>query len=145
MERPTGVTILAVLAFIGAGTWFLLALVALFGGALLSHLSSSGLGMMTTIGGVVVAVFFLGFAALCLVIGLGFWKLKNWARVLTIVLLGISIFGFILALLNPFIAHLHVFFFLFLIRRLIVTAIQVWIIVYLLKPHVKQAFGAAGF
>ena len=29
--------------------------------------------------------------------------------------------------------------------RLITLAIQIWILVNLFKPHVKQAFGATGF
>jgi len=32
-----------------------------------------------------------------------------------------------------------------LMIRFIVLALQIWILVYLFKPHVKQAFGATGF
>jgi hypothetical protein len=37
------------------------------------------------------------------------------------------------------------FFFMLFFRRIVIAAIQVWIVIYLLKPHVKQAFGATGF
>jgi hypothetical protein len=32
-----------------------------------------------------------------------------------------------------------------LVFRLVFLAIEIWILVYLFKPHVKQAFGATGF
>jgi len=32
-----------------------------------------------------------------------------------------------------------------LVRQIIVVAIDVWILIYLFKPHVKQAFGATSF
>jgi hypothetical protein len=38
--------------------------------------------------------------------------------------------------------HLHP---LAVLWSLIVIGINVWIAMYLLKPHVKQAFGATGF
>jgi uncharacterized membrane protein (DUF2068 family) len=143
MERPTGVTILAVLAFIGAGLLVLLALLSLLGGAMLSSMAAPRMGMLASVGGAVIAVFLFVIAVLYVVIGAGLWKLQNWARVLAIVLAGLSVLASVLSILNPF-AH-HFFFFVFLTRRLIVVAIDVWIIVYLLKPHVKQAFGATGF
>lgn len=37
-----------------------------------------------------------------------------------------------------------IFFFMLFFRRIIIAAIQVWILIYLLQPHVKQAFGATG-
>jgi Predicted membrane protein (DUF2127) len=142
MQRPTGVTILAVLAFVGAGLLVLFALAALMGGALLSNMS--GYPRFGMVAGAMVAVFLIGFAALEAGIGIGLWKLQNWARVLTIVLTGLGLLASVARLVSPF-AYLHFFFFAFLVRRLIVTAIQIWILVYLFKPHVKQAFGATGF
>ena len=142
MQRPTGVTILAVLAFMGAGLLVLLGLAIFMGGAMLS--SMSAYPRFGAIAGGIIAVFFLVFAVLDAVIGVGLWKLQNWARVLTIVLTGLGLLGSVGGLVSPF-AYAHFFFFAFLVRRVIVTAIQVWILVYLFKPHVKQAFGATGF
>lgn len=34
---------------------------------------------------------------------------------------------------------------LLVVWRLILVGVNVWIALYLLKPHVKQAFGATGF
>jgi hypothetical protein len=39
-------------------------------------------------------------------------------------------------------AHVMVF---ALVVRVITLAIQIWILLYLFKPHVKQAFGATSF
>lgn len=144
MQRPTGVTILAILAFIGAGILALVALFSLLGGALVSSLASSRVGIVAGVGAAVVAVFLLIFAAIDLVVGIGLWKLKNWARVVTIILVGLGLLGSVLSIVSPF-AHLHVFFFVFLVRRLILAAIYAWILWYLFQPNVKQAFGASGF
>ena len=151
MQRPDGVTILAVLAFIGAGLSALAALVllglAVFAGAgALSRLSAyPQLAIIAGIGGAVFGVVCLGIAALEVVIGIGLLKLKNWARVLTIVLCGLALLSSFFTLLFALTHLFGVFFFGLFFRRLILAAIQIWIIIYLLKPHVKQAFGASGF
>ena len=145
MGRPAGVTILSVLAFIGAGVLFLVALGALFGGAIISSTAEHPrLGMLAGVGAVIIGVFLLALAALDVVIGLGLWKLQNWARILAIVFSGIGLLVSIFSLVSPF-AHMHMFFFIFLVRQLVFAAIEIWILVYLFKPHVKQAFGATGF
>jgi hypothetical protein len=143
MQRPTGVTILAVLAFIAAGILVLMALLSLLGGALVSSLGATGRGMMAGVGAAVIAAFFLILAVVELVVGIGLWKLQNWARVLTIVLCGLSFLGAVLSIFNPF--HVHLFFLFFAMRRLIFAAIYAWILWYLFQPNVKQSFGATGF
>ncbi len=145
MERPTGVTIISVLAFIGAGFLVLVALGALLGGAMISSMMNyPWAGMLTGVAAVIVAVILLGLAALEIVVGLGLLKLRNWARIMTIVLVGLGLLSSVLSILSPF-AHMHFFLFVFLIRQLITAGIEVWILVYLFQPHVKQAFGATGF
>jgi len=144
MERPTGVTILAVLYFIGTA---ILAICGLFffvlGGSMLSGMAQSG-GPWSTIlaaGGAVVGALFLVFALLQLALGIGFIKLQNWARVVAIVLTGIAVLFGAIGMLS-LLAHVMVF---ALVVRVITLAIQIWILVYLFKPHVKQAFGATSF
>jgi hypothetical protein len=144
MQRPTGVTILAVLTFIGAAFLVVGALLSLLGGAVISSLGSARMGMMAGVGAAVVAIFLVILALVEVVIGLGLLKLQNWARIVTIVLVGLSLLGSLGSLFSPF-AHLHIFFFLFLVRRLVFAAIGVWILWYLFQPNVKQAFGATGF
>jgi uncharacterized membrane protein (DUF2068 family) len=145
MQRPTGVTILAILAFIGAGMLVLAALAMFAGGAILSRFANiPQVGMVAGVAGAVLAVMFLGFAVLEFVIGLGLWKLQNWARILTIVLLCLALLSSALGILMGLTHMLGMLFFMLFFRRIIIAAIQVWILIYLLKPHVKQAFGATG-
>jgi hypothetical protein len=142
MERPTGVTILAVLAFIGAGLLVFAALGAmLMGGVMLSRMGAGPIGVLGGVGVAVAAVIFLVIAVLYVVMGVGLLKVQNWARILTIVLVGLGALAQALGVLGA-LAHFHPFLFVW---RAIFVAIDVWIIVYLLKPHVKQAFGATGF
>ena len=142
MERPTGVTILAVLGFIGAGMLVLAALGMFLGGAILANMATRpGMAMIGGVGGAIVAVVFLCIAALYFFVALGFLKLQNWARVLTIILCGLGILFNGLGVLNALV-HLHL---VIVVWQDIVVAIDVWFLLYLLKPHVKQAFGATGF
>jgi hypothetical protein len=142
MERPAGVTILAVLAFVGAGLLVFAALGALMmGSVILSRMGAAPMAVMGGVGVAIFAVFFLAIAVLYVVVGVGLWKLLNWARILTIVLVGLSTLVHIFGVLGALV-HFHPFLFVW---RAIVLALFVWIIVYLLKPDVKQAFGATGF
>lgn len=143
MERPTGVTILAVLYFIGAAFLGLCGILFIVGGSMLSGLAQSGGpgSALFAMGGAVVGGIFLVLALLDLAIGIGFIKLQNWARVLAIVLIAIGVLFGLLSLAGM-LAHFMLF---VLVFRLIFLAIEIWILLYLFKPHVKQAFGAAGF
>lgn len=142
MQRPDGVTILAVLAFIGAGLCAVAALLVLVGGAMVANMAMRpGMGMLAGVGGAILGVFFLAIAALYGVIGFGMLKLQNWARILVIVLSFIGAFFNAIGILTTMI-HFHP---MLIMWRLIMIGINVWIATYLLKPHVKQAFGATGF
>ncbi len=142
MERPSGVTILAVLAFIGAGMLVLAALLVFLGGAMVANMAMRpGMGMIAGIGGAILGIVFLGFAALYAVIGTGMLKLQNWARILVIILSGLGAFLNAIGVLSAMF-HFHP---LLVVWRLILVGVNVWIALYLLKPHVKQAFGATGF
>jgi len=143
MERPAGVTILAVLYFIGVAFAGLAGLLFILGGSMLSGLArSSGPGAgIFALGGAIVGMLCLGFALLYLLLGIGFIKLQNWARIVTIILTGLSVLLGLLGLFGSLL-HLNV---LVLVYQLIVVGIEVWIVVYLFKPQVKQAFGATGF
>ena len=79
MERPTGVTILAVVAFIFGAAFALGALGMFLGGAVLSRMGNSGgLGMLAGVGGAVLGVVCLGFAAVYIVDAMGLLKVANW-------------------------------------------------------------------
>ena len=143
MERPTGVTIIAVLYFLGAACLVLLGILSIVGGSLLSGLPHGGgpASALFAMGGVVIGAILLVLGVLDLAIGIGFIKLQNWARVIAIILTGIGVLFGLLGLVTV-LAHFMMF---ALVFRLIVLAIEIWILVYLFKPHVKQAFGATGF
>jgi hypothetical protein len=78
MERPTGVTILAVVAFIFGGFMALGGLGMMLGGAALSRMANSGgLGMLAGVGGAILGFVFLGFAVVYIVDGIGLMKVAN--------------------------------------------------------------------
>jgi len=130
MERPTGVTILAVLCFVFAGLALLAALALMFMGGMLGQMvESSGMGTMLAGAGAIVGVVVLIGAALYFLVGFGLWKLKNWGRILAIVFVALGLFSS----LSPFQAGVFGW-------QLFICLLDIWIIIYLLKPHVKQAF-----
>ncbi len=142
MERPAGVTVLAVLLMIFAafaafaGLAFLV--LGLGGGAALQMRgANTGMSAMIAGMGALGGVFLLGLAAVYVVVGVGLLKLLNWARVVTLVLVGLGLLFAAIGLLTAVI-HFRVGMFG---SRLIVAGIDVWIIWYLLRPDVKQAFG----
>jgi hypothetical protein len=143
MERPTGVTILAVLYFLGTAVLGLCGLLFIVGGSMLSGMAHAGGpgSALLAMGGAVVGAIFIVLALLDLAIGIGFIKLQNWARVVAIIFIGIGVLFGVLGVFS-LLAHMMVF---ALVIRLIVLAIEVWILVYLFQPHVKQAFGATSF
>ena len=144
MERPAGVTFLSILAFIGALILALGGLVMVLGGAMMTRMSGlnlyhSRMAMFAGMGGAVLGLTMMGVAAVYVVMGIGLWKLENWARILTIVFAGLGVVFFGLHMLAALI-HFHI---LLVFWRAIFTALNVWIIVYLRQPNVKQAFGGA--
>ena len=142
MERPAGVTILAAVAFILGGFSVLGALGMALGGAVLSRMASgSGLGMLASLGGAVLGAIFFGFAVIYVVDAVGLLKVANWARILTVVLVVLHLFRSAFGLMRA-VGHVHP---IGLFFTLIFVAVDVWILVYLFNPEVKQAFGADGF
>ncbi len=116
-ERPTGVTVLAVLYFIQGimmmVTGYLID--SMFGDmfSLLGDLSGSGdggLGMMCILPFVILGIFYF-------IIGLGLLGMKGWSRKLAIVFAIIGLIGVPIG-----------------------TIISIIILIYLFKPEVKAAF-----
>jgi hypothetical protein len=140
MQRPTGVTILAVLCFLGAAVLLMAAMLFMVGGVLLSHVIATGPGAewLVGLGGAVVGGTLLVIGILDLVMGIGFLKLQNWARILMIIFVALSVLGSGGGLLFMF-GH---FLPLLMFRHVVTVAIDIWILIYLFQPHVKQAFGA---
>jgi hypothetical protein len=143
MQRPTGVTIIAVLDFLGAGLCVLGGLLMFMGGSIVASIfnaaaangaagAAPAAGIMGSIG-VIAGVIALLLAAFAVAIALGLLKLKNWARVTTIVF---SVLG-LLGNLNGFRAGMSSA----LVGPVIGLVLNIWIIWYMLQPHVKAAFG----
>lgn len=145
MNRPTGVTVLAVLLFLGTALLVLLGIGTFLGGAFIGSMvgaaahraggGAAGAGFGAVIGAAI-GVFLLIGAALNAICGYGLWNLKEWGRMLTIVL---SAIGVVLALLNMLFAmmHFHIFGVFFILVRIAFGGLVIW---YLSQPQVKAAF-----
>jgi len=145
MVRPTGVTVIAILCFIGAALAGLGGIGMIVGGGFVATImnqqgqaGSAGLASMMAGLGAALGIFFLIIAAVDVALAIGLLNLKEWARIVTIVLTGLGAALGLLGLLGGFI-HFVLFASLF---RLCILAIQGLIIWYLLKPEVKAAFQA---
>jgi uncharacterized membrane protein (DUF2068 family) len=142
MGRPVGVTILAILNFIGAGLCVLLGLGMMLGGGFIATmLSQQGQGSAGAAGvlaglGAAAGVFIIIMGGVSALLGFGLWKLKGWARIVSIVLAGISGAFQLLGLLGS-LAHFSLFAVVWSLFWLAIDALIIW---YLLKPEVKAAF-----
>lgn len=128
MQRPTGITVMAVLSAIG-GVFGQLASLALLGlGTAVS--ATGGLGGLAFLAGIIV----LAYSVLSLVLAYGFWTLKPWAWPLGI---GVQVLGIIQAVLQFMNNSTNV---VSLVISLAIAGVILW---YLYQPHVKAAFGRA--
>jgi hypothetical protein len=145
MGRPVGVTILAILNYIGAAFCVLGGIGMIAGGGFVATMLSQqgGQGSAGAAGilaglGAVAGVFIIIIGGVSALVGFGLWKLKNWARIVSIVLFGLSIVMQLLGLLGS-LAHFNVFAVVWTMFWIAVDAFVIW---YLLKPEVKAAFQA---
>jgi hypothetical protein len=122
-HRPTGITILAVLAILSGFLQLLFAL-PLMG---LNLMQSAGVVSSVTGGFVALVLGVIWLAA-----GIGLLQLKPWAWMLGVIAVGLSVLG---AIWSMFTSGFCVGF-----MSLILPAIVLW---YLTRPHVKAAFGRA--
>jgi hypothetical protein len=142
MGRPVGVTILAILNFIGAAFCLLGGIgMILGGGVIATMLSQQGQGSAGAAGilaglGAAAGVFIIIIGGVSALVGFGLWKLKGWARIVSIVLFVISAAMQLLGLLGT-LAHFNLF---AVVWSLFWVAVDAFVIWYLLKPEVKAAF-----
>lgn len=133
MNRPTGITILALLALFGGLSSFIGALTLLLGGAV----GGAAIGGVTGVflGGiaVVTGLVLLASALLSLAFAYGAWYLKPWGWLLGVITEGFSLLSAAMALLNG--SSLGSQFF-----SIVVAGI---ILYYLFRPEIKAAFGRA--
>jgi len=138
-QRPGGVTAIAVIEFIGAGLLVCLGILLAVGSSLAGVLLGNarhqlGGGVLAAVG-IGVAVIFFCLAGIYIFVATGMLKLKNWARIVTIVFAGLS---FLSGGVLFFVSHGLIF------TSLLRVALAGWVIWYLVQPHVKAAFGASG-
>jgi hypothetical protein len=127
--------IVAGLGFAVAGLLFL------FMGSTGAMATTQTIGIMATLLaalGAAAAVIFLLFGALHIVLAVGIFKMRNIARILTIFLFLLIGTGACLGLIATLLSYSHVGL-AWNVSLLAVDALALW---YLLRPHVKEAFGA---
>lgn len=155
MKRPFGIAVLAVIHFLeaflfvftGAVLWLFARLVAELGTQALEAPDEMSARMLPLIlefiqSGKLVAVFVLiGALALVFAIaGVGLWRLRRWARGLTVGLMALR-----LVLLLPGLVVFAVVQFdaVLLSAHVGMALLYAWIVWYLFQPEVKRAFGVA--
>lgn len=134
--RPTGVSIIAILTWIGAAITILFGIIGMFLGPALSAMvgmagvpgAAGGFSVMGIIMGIIQIIIGLAIGY----VGLGLWRGLNWARVVTLIL---SIVGAVMSLPA-----------LLILVGIIPLAINAVIIWYLgFNEEAKRYFGATGF
>ncbi len=147
MNRPVGVTLIGVLDFLGMAFQIAGGLVCLvgmsFAGAFISKLAADNpqlananiTAIMASVG-VVFAIIAFAFAVVSALIGWGMLKLKNWARIISIIYSSIGVLLFGLGVLGSLLHFRPVG----LLWDGLWFAINGLIIWYLLQPNVKAAF-----
>jgi hypothetical protein len=142
MGRPVGVTILAILNFIGAAFCLLGGIGMILGGGFIATmLSQQGQGSAGAAGilaglGAAAGVCIIIVGGVSALVGFGLWKLKGWARIVSIILYAISGAFQLLGILGS-LAHFNLF---ALVWGAFWVAVDAFVIWYLLKPEVKAAF-----
>ena len=145
MGRPVGVTVLAILNFIGAAFCVLGGIAMILGGGGIATLinqqggqgSAGAAGILAGLGAAA-GVFIIIIGGVGALVGFGLWKLKEWARIISIVFAGIGAAMQLLGLLGS-LAHFNLFAVVWSLFWLAIDALIIW---YLLKPEVKAAFQA---
>ncbi|HLH07755.1 MAG TPA: hypothetical protein VKW78_11000 [Terriglobales bacterium] len=133
MQKPTGVVILAILAWAGAALCLIPGLALLLGSTFLAGIIGNQFGPIAAFAGVIGGAFCLFFALIAAVVGWGLWTLQEWARVVTIIFQGI---GLVFGILSLFV-FLHPFGVVFKLVRIAISGVIIW---YLMQPHVVVAF-----
>lgn len=126
-QRPTGISILAILDF-------LVGALVILGGLFLVAVGGSGLltsfgygifsGVVSVVGG-----FALLIGIFAIVVGWGMWTGKEWAWILALILYGLGALTSLVSLVGGGVSSLV---------SLLIDAFLIW---YLFRPHVRAFFG----
>ncbi|HYF65067.1 MAG TPA: hypothetical protein VD886_19735 [Herpetosiphonaceae bacterium] len=132
-QRPVGVSIIAVLNWIGSGLLIVGAMILLIAGGSVGAFNRGAFGGLGSVGGgffvAVVLIIFL-FAGLGIWIGIGLWRMRPWAHITSIVLYGLSILSGLAGLGSRSVNN----------SNLCSLVLSIIIVVYLLLPNTRAAF-----
>lgn len=140
--RPTGVVLIAVYHFLSALFLLLFAVFLAVGGTVLAGMfgasrfgSAAGVGLGLMVG-LLGAVFLFVFALVAVVAGWGVWSMREWGRILSIVLSVIALIFSLPGLLMMGL-HVHLFFGTYRLFRIAISILIIW---YLVQPEIKALF-----
>jgi hypothetical protein len=144
MKRPLGVTVIAIATLLGAAllaigsfAFFFIAVLAVSGGDGGDPVSASIAGM-----GVAGGFSLLVLAGVTVCIAIGVLRLREWARVVSIAAIGAGILSTILSVLT-FAGHPVLPVVPMVFGHVALIAAAVWMLAYLARPNIKQAFRTA--
>ena len=141
MKRPIGVTMIAVLTLFGAAILALGALVFFFVGVICMTGDDKGQAAYQAIAGMGVAGGFslLILAGVATYLAIGVLKLREWARIISITAIPVGI-GCAIFSIFSFVRHPVIPFVPMVVIKLLIIASGTWMLTYLVRPQVKQAF-----
>ncbi len=126
MNRPLGVTIIAILAFINGLVGLCVPGLVIIGGGI-SALFSGGLGLVIVCGGLLLAAG----PILWLIVAYGAWNLRPWAWWVGMVATGVTVVGVVINIING----------VGILQAVASAPLSVIIFIYLLLPDIRRAFG----
>ena len=128
MNRPLGVTIIAILAFINGLLGLCVPGLLIVGGGV-GALFSGGLGLIVVCGGLLLAAGPL----LWLAVAYGAWNLRPWAWWLGIVATGITVVGVVVNIISG----------AGILQAVASAPLSIVIFIYLLLPDIRRAFAVS--
>jgi hypothetical protein len=138
--RPTGVALIAVYHFLAALVLAMVGVSLLVGGTIFSALiRGHESGVFASLGllvGAVGGIIFLSFALVYAIAGWGVWAMREWGRILSIVMAVISLL-FSLPGLLLMAMSLNLFLGGYRILRIGISVLIIW---YLMQPQTKAVF-----
>lgn len=140
--RPTGVVLISIFHFLSALFLVLFAAMLVVGGSIVGGMFGRGWmgpGSGVAVGflvGALGAVFFIALAIVAAVAGYGVWNMREWGRILTIILAVISLLFSFPGLLMMGL-HLHLFFGTYRLFRIAISILILW---YLMQPQIRVLF-----
>ncbi len=125
MNRPLGVTIIAILSFINGLLGLCVPGLAIIGGGI-GALFTGGLGLIVACGGLLLAAGPL----VWLLVSYGAWNLRPWAWWAGMVATGITVVGVVVNIING----------VGILQAVASAPLSVIIFIYLLLPDIRRAF-----